>query len=86
VGPHVLVSDIGMPDRDGLWLIAQIRLREVTAGSHLPAVALTAFARPEDRARALEAGYEHHLAKPADAAQLVMLVAALAGPQLSGSR
>jgi PAS domain S-box-containing protein len=84
--PHVLVSDIGMPERDGLWLIAQIRLREVTSGAHLPAVALTAFARPEDRTRALEAGYEHHLPKPADPAELISLVAELAKPQLSGSR
>ena len=83
--PHVLVSDIGMPDHDGYWLIQQIRLREVTSGSRLAAVALTAFARPEDRERALDAGYDHHLAKPVEAAELVMLVAALAGPKLSGS-
>ena len=83
--PHVLVSDIGMPGHDGHWLIAQIRRREATAAGsgHLPAIALTAFARPEDRARALEAGYEHHLPKPAELPQLVALVAALARPQLT---
>jgi PAS domain S-box-containing protein len=81
--PHVLVSDIGMPDRDGYWLIAQIRLREVTSGHRMPAIALTAFARPEDHTRAIDAGYEHHLPKPADPVELVMLVAALAGPKLS---
>jgi PAS domain S-box-containing protein len=83
--PHVLVSDIGMPEHDGYWLIQQIRLREVTSGVHLPAVALTAFARPEDRERALDAGYDHHLAKPVEAAELVTLVASLARP-MSGSR
>jgi CheY-like chemotaxis protein len=82
--PHVIVSDIGMPQRDGLWLIAQIRLREVASGEHLPAIALTAFARPEDRTRALEAGYDHHLAKPVEYAELVSLIATLAGPRLSG--
>ena len=84
--PHVLVSDIGMPERDGLWLIAQIRLREVTSGAHLPAVALSAFARPEDRTRALEGGFDRHLPKPAERAALVSLIATLAGPRLSGSR
>jgi PAS domain S-box-containing protein len=83
--PHVLVSDIGMPEHDGYWLIQQIRLREVTSGVHLPAVALTAFARPEDRDRALDAGYDHHLAKPIEAAELIALIATLAQP-LSGSR
>jgi CheY-like chemotaxis protein len=86
VHPHVLVSDIGMPERDGYWLIQQIRLREVTSGTHLPAIALTAFARPEDRERALDAGYDHHLPKPAEAAELIALVASVAAGPLSGSR
>ena len=86
--PHVLVSDIGMPDRDGFWLIEQLRQREASTGGsdRTPAIALTAFARPEDRMRALDAGYEKHLAKPAEPAELVMSIAALAGPKLSGSR
>ena len=86
VHPHVLVSDIGMPERDGYWLIQQIRLREVTSATHVPAIALTAFARPEDRERALDAGYDHHLPKPAGAAELIPLVASLAAGPLSGSR
>jgi CheY-like chemotaxis protein len=61
--PHdVMVSDIGMPDEDGYSLMRQVRMRR----GWLPAVALTAYARAEDRARALEAGFASHLCKPVE--------------------
>jgi len=73
--PDILVSDIGMPDRDGYDLIRQVRGR--LAAKALPAVALTAFARSEDRRRALLAGFQTHVAKPVDPAELVAVVASL---------
>ena len=62
-GPHVLVSDVGMPREDGYDLIRRIR-ESGYAAEVLPAIALTAFARDEDRDRALAAGYQQHLPKP----------------------
>jgi CheY-like chemotaxis protein len=75
--PQVLVSDIGMPGRDGYDLIRTLRQRGLSAQA-LPALALTAFARHDDERRALEAGFQAHLAKPADAGRLVHAVAQLA--------
>lgn len=75
--PHVIVSDIGMPEKDGFEMVRELRAREGD-GAHIPAVALTAFARAEDRARAIEAGYQRHLAKPVEASELVAAVAAVA--------
>jgi CheY-like chemotaxis protein len=75
----VLLSDIGMPDRDGYDLIGRIRAMAPDRGGAVPAAALTAFARPEDRSRALAAGYQAHVAKPVDPAELVRAVAELAG-------
>ncbi len=72
--PHVLISDIGMPEMDGYEFIRQVRGR----GIRVPAVAVTAFARAEDRRRALFSGYHTHLAKPAAAPDLIAVVAALA--------
>ena len=76
--PDVLVSDIGMPGMDGYQLIRRIRAGE-SKGKHIAAVALTAFARAEDRKKALLAGYQSHLAKPFDIAELVIVVAGLVG-------
>ena len=77
--PHVLVCDIGMPDLDGYEFVRRLRSAERAAGAApVPAVALTAFARPEDRDRALAAGYQVHLPKPLDAAELVITVRNLA--------
>ena len=76
--PQVLVSDIGMSPRDGYELIRKIRSSGIGA-AQLPAVALTAFARMEDRRSVLLAGYQMHLAKPADPQELVAAVASLAG-------
>ena len=70
----VLVSDIGMPGEDGYSLIRKVR----ASGNLIPAIALTAYARPEDRTRAVNAGYHTHLSKPADPAELVALVASFA--------
>jgi CheY-like chemotaxis protein len=75
--PDVLVSDIGMPGMDGYALIRQIRAAQGVGAAGLPAVALTAFARPEDKQRALSAGYEAHLAKPVEPSTLVATVAGL---------
>ncbi len=74
--PHLLISDIGMPDLDGYTLMREVRQLEKIHGGHLPAIALTAFAGPDDRVRALQAGYSHHIAKPVDPEELVHLVEA----------
>jgi hypothetical protein len=74
----VLLSDIGMPGMDGYQLMRRIRATE-TKEQHLPALALTAFARPEDRKNVILAGYQSHLAKPFDLAELVIVIAGLVG-------
>jgi hypothetical protein len=76
--PHVLVSDLGMPSLDGFHLIREVRARGYTF-QRLPAIALTAFARTEDRQKALRAGFQLHLVKPVDAAELSAAIAALIG-------
>jgi signal transduction histidine kinase/ActR/RegA family two-component response regulator len=76
--PHILVSDIGMPKRDGYDLIRQVRSAGKSARD-LPAVALTAFARSEDRQRALLAGFQMHVRKPVNPSELMAAVASLAG-------
>ena len=75
--PDVLVADIGMPDVDGYELIRQLRASGNERMRDIPAAALTAFARSEDRTRALESGFEMHLAKPIDPGELVASVATL---------
>jgi PAS domain S-box-containing protein len=78
VNPDLLVSDIGMARRDGYDLIRQVRRLGYKA-SQLPAIALTAFARPEDRREALLAGYQMHLSKPVDPQELRATAASLVG-------
>jgi len=78
----VLVSDIGMPVEDGYELIRKVREREPERGGLIPAVALTAYARAEDVRRALEQGYQAHLAKPVEPTELVRVVANLAGREV----
>ncbi|MBI2832909.1 MAG: PAS domain S-box protein [Acidobacteria bacterium] len=73
--PHVIVSDVAMPDEDGYQLIEQIRALESAGGRAIPAVAVTAHARAEDRQRALAAGYQTYVAKPVDPVQFVNAVA-----------
>ena len=77
LSPDVVVSDIGMPEMDGYSLIQQIRARAPAQGGRTPALALTAYARPEDVKRALAAGFQHHMAKPIEPAELVKAVAEL---------
>ncbi len=77
--PDILVSDIGMPEEDGYSLIEKVRVLEAQRGGRIPAVALTAYAAPEDRRRALAAGYELHVPKPVTPEELVTAVANLSG-------
>jgi PAS domain S-box-containing protein len=74
--PHVILSDIGMPTQDGYELIR--RIRSLPGGSNIPAAALTALARSEDRMRAMRAGFQTHLPKPVTPAELVVVVRSLA--------
>ncbi len=76
--PDVIISDIGMPDKDGLEMMRELRAR-AAKNSKIPALALTAFARSEDRTRAMLAGYQVHLSKPVEAQELIATVASLAG-------
>jgi CheY-like chemotaxis protein len=74
--PDVLVSDIGMPHEDGYSLIRQLRTLAGEKGL-VPAIALTAYARVEDRVKAIRAGYQAHLAKPVEAIELVAIITSL---------
>jgi hypothetical protein len=76
--PTVLICDVGMPKMDGYQLIRTIRASEART-DRIPALALTAFARAEDRKRSLVAGYQAHLAKPFDIGELILLIADLVG-------
>ena len=76
--PQVLVTDLGMPQVDGFQLIDRIRAHHNPLVRRVPAAALTAYARSEDRVKALRAGFQIHLAKPIDPTELVTAVAALA--------
>jgi PAS domain S-box-containing protein len=77
--PDVLVSDIGLPGKDGYDLIRAVRALDPARGGTIPAVALTAYARSEDRVRALRAGFQTHVIKPVEPAELLAVVASLAG-------
>ena len=76
--PDVLVSDIGMPDEDGYALIRRVRSLASHEGGNMPAIALTAYARSQDETAALSAGYQRHMRKPVDVAELITAVAELA--------
>jgi PAS domain S-box-containing protein len=75
----LLISDIGMADTDGYNLIRQVRTHEGVQGQHVPAIALTAYARTQDRIRAITAGYNSHVAKPVEIRELVTVVKCLTG-------
>jgi signal transduction histidine kinase/CheY-like chemotaxis protein len=79
VRPDILISDISMPGMDGYELITRVRASEMDRAKPVPALALTAFARAEDRRRALLAGYQSHLPKPVEPAELVAIIAGLSG-------
>ena len=76
--PDVLLSDIEMPGTDGYAFIAQVRALPPEEGGQTPAAALTAYARVEDRTRALRAGFQLHVPKPVEPSELVAVVANLA--------
>jgi CheY-like chemotaxis protein len=76
--PDVLISDIGMPSMDGYQFMRRMRAAE-SKERRIPSLALTAFARPDDRKNAILAGYQAHLAKPFDMAELAIVVAGLVG-------
>jgi len=76
--PAVMVADIGMPGEDGYELIRKLRLLDSERGGSVPAVALTAYARSEDRTRVLAAGFQMHVSKPVEALELIMVIASLA--------
>ncbi len=78
--PDLLVSDLGMPEEDGYDLIRKVRTLPPEEGGRLPAVALTARTRTEDRVAALAAGFQMHVAKPVESAELLAVAAALAKP------
>jgi len=77
--PDILISDIGMPEEDGYSLLARVRTLPAEQGGLVPAIALTAFAREEERTFALKAGFSRHVPKPVEPAELVIVVANLAG-------
>jgi CheY-like chemotaxis protein len=78
--PNVVLCDIGMPGKDGYEFIREVR----RLGHTMPAVAVTAFARAEDRLRALRAGYQGHVVKPVEPAELIATVAVFAGQTFGG--
>lgn len=82
--PDLLVSDIGMPDEDGYVMIQKLRALPADEGGELPAVALTAFASPADREKALASGFQRHLAKPVEPVELAKIVARVLGRSEEG--
>jgi CheY-like chemotaxis protein/two-component sensor histidine kinase len=75
--PDILISDIGMPGEDGYELIRKVRALPAERGGKIPAIALTAYARTEDRLRVLRAGYQMHISKPVELAELVAVISSL---------
>ena len=76
--PEVIISDIGMPEQDGYKLIKEIRKREKAQNlKRVPAIALTAYARVEDRMKALSSGFQMHVPKPVEPAELAAVIASL---------
>ena len=84
--PDVIVSDVGMPEADGYWLMSQVRALPQEQGGETPAIALTAYGSAEDRARALSSGYHLHLPKPAEAPALAKAIAVATGRAEKASR
>jgi len=82
--PDVLVCDIGLPGEDGYAVLRRVRTLPVEQGGAIPAVAVTAYARVEDRLRALQAGFQMHVAKPVEPAELVTVLASVVG-RLNGN-
>ena len=78
--PQLLISDLGMPEVDGFELLDWVRRLPRAEGGQVPAIALTAFARSEDRLRALESGFSAHISKPVEPSELIATVASVVGP------
>jgi PAS domain S-box-containing protein len=79
--PDVLLSDLAMPDQDGYDLIRQLRSRPPERGGTIPAIALSAYTRPEDRARSIAAGFQLHVSKPVDPGDLISALAIMTGTE-----
>ncbi len=77
--PHVLIADLAMPSMDGYALIEQVRALDPDFGGRTPAIAVTGYASPLDRLRALQAGYQNHVAKPVEPQELAIVIASLIG-------
>jgi CheY-like chemotaxis protein len=77
--PDVVISDIGMPEKDGYQFIREVRRLPATHGGETPAIALSAFAHSEDRTRAMMAGYQVHLSKPVESNELAVSIDSLVG-------
>ena len=77
--PHVLLADLGMPEMDGFALIEQVRALDPGVGGRTPAIAVTAYASVQDRLRALQAGYQNHVAKPVEPEELAAVIASVLG-------
>jgi CheY-like chemotaxis protein len=75
--PDAIISDVGMPDEDGYSFIQRVRQLPKEQGGQVPAIALTAYSRASDRRRALVAGFNMHVPKPIDPAELVVVLAAV---------
>ncbi len=83
--PHILICDIGMPGEDGYSLIRKLRALPGHSPGALPAIALTAYARSEDRTKAIRSGFQNHLSKPVDPGELLAVVSSLVGRRESDS-
>ena len=77
--PDILISDIGMPEEDGYTLLSKVREIEAKRGWRIPAMALTAYVRPEDYIHTLSSGFQMHMPKPVDTTELIRAIAQLAG-------
>src|SRR6201996_571383 len=84
--PHVLVADLAMPGMDGYALIEQVRALDPDFGGRTPAIAVTGYASPLDRLRALQAGYQNHVAKPVEPQELAIVIASLTGRSAQDKR
>lgn len=85
VVPDVIVSDIGMPEKNGYQFIREVRSRSLEKGGNIPAIALTAFARPQDQANAANAGFQAHLSKPVEPGELIAEIGKLVGSKVDFS-
>jgi|GEM_PF-4230100 len=85
VMPDVIVSDIGMPEKNGYQFIREVRGRSLEKGGSIPAIALTAFARPQDEANAANAGFQAHLSKPVESGELIAEIGKLVGSRIDFS-